>query len=375
MIVTALAVLAFLLAAVPALLYARNVRAYRPPPALADSTSTPHISVLIPARNEEASIADAVSSVLASRNAAVEVIVLDDHSEDRTAAIVTELAAKDPRVRLERAPPLPEGWNGKQHACHVLAELARYPILLFIDADVRLEPEALARMNCFREASGASLVSGFPRQITETWLERLVIPLIHFVLLAFLPLHRMRASTRPGYGAGCGQWFLTMKDDYTKAGGHAAIRGSRHDGVKLPRAYRQAGLMTDLCDVTSLASCQMYRSSSQVWNGLAKNATEGLGAPRLILFTTCLLFVGQVLPWILVFSHLPQFQGWVFYPTAFVAGCAAIATSYAVRFDMVRRFHQSWMGAILHPVGIVILLAIQWYALVRGRRVSWKGRT
>lgn len=364
MIVTALAIVAFLLALGPALLYARNVRLYRPPPPFGETADVTQVSVLIPARNEEASIAAAVESVLASRGVELEVIVLDDHSEDRTAAIVREMAVKDSRVRLESAPPLSEGWNGKQHACHVLAGLARFPVLSFLDADVRLEPEALARMNRFRESSGAALVSGFPQQETGTFLERLLIPLIHFLLLGFLPLNRMRASTRPGYGAGCGQWFLTTKEEYAKSGGHAAIRDSRHDGVKLPRAYRSVGLMTDLCDVTDLARCRMYRSASQVWNGLAKNANEGLGSPRLILFTTLLLFGGQVLPFVLA--------GWL-EPWAF----AGIAAAYCPRLDAAWRFQQSWLGAILHPLGITVLLLIQWYALVRsmiGIPVGWKGR-
>lgn len=365
MILDIVAILSFVLAAGPALLYARNMRFFRPPPQELEA-ERPQVSVLIPARNEEASIADAVEAVLASQNVEIEVIVLDDHSEDRTAAIVREMATKDSRVRLELAPPLPQGWNGKQHACQVLAGLASFPIITFLDADVRVRPEALARMNRFREVSGAALVSGFPRQETGTWLERLVIPLIHFLLLGYLSFDAMRRSTLRGFGAGCGQWFLTTAESYAKAGGHAAIRSSRHDGVKLPRAYRTAGLKTDLCDVTDLARCRMYHSALQVWLGFAKNAREGLAAPQLIVFTSLLLFVGQVLPLGLVIA-MPG-NPWAI---------AAILAAYAPRLDAAWRFRQSWIGAILHPLGVFTLLAIQWYATVRelcGRRVGWKGR-
>src|SRR5262249_61852699 len=99
------------------------------------------ISVLIPARNEERGIVAAVESALASEGVSLEVIVLDDHSEDRTAALVEGLARRDSRVRLVPAPPLPEGWCGKQHACHVLAGCACHPLLAFLDADVRLAPD------------------------------------------------------------------------------------------------------------------------------------------------------------------------------------------------------------------------------------------
>src|SRR5439155_361198 len=117
---------------------------------------------------------------LASRGVTVDVVVLDDHSEDDTAALVGAIARRDRRVRLLSAPPLPAGWCGKQHACHVLRGAARYDLLAFLDADVRLEPDGLARLAAFLRNSGADLVSGIPRQVTGTLLERLVIPLIHF---------------------------------------------------------------------------------------------------------------------------------------------------------------------------------------------------
>ena len=134
------------------------------------------MSVLIPARNEEGSIGAAVASVLAGEGVDLEVIVLDDHSEDRTGEIVRSISERDSRVRIEPAPALPSGWCGKQHACHVLANLARYELLVFMDADVRLAPQALARATAFLTRSGADLVSGFPEELTGTFSERLVIP-------------------------------------------------------------------------------------------------------------------------------------------------------------------------------------------------------
>ncbi len=360
MIPIALAALAF--AALPALLYFRNVTLFRPPPA---PTRALEVSVLVPARNEEAGIAACVESVLANQNVELECIVLDDGSTDRTAEIVRAIAERDGRVRLASAPPLPADWSGKQHACHELSKLASHPVLTFLDADVRLAPDALARMAAFREQSGAALVSGFPRQETGTLLEKLVIPLIHFLLLGFLPFSRMRKTVLPGLGAGCGQWFLTTRDAYEQVGGHAhpRVRDSFHDGLQLPRAYRECGLMTDLCDVTDLATCRMYRSAGQVWNGLAKNAREGLGAPRLILFSTALLLSGQVLPFVLL-----PFTIWA---------VPAAALALAPRLHAAARFRQSWLGALLHPIGILALVGIQWYATVRslaGRPVGWKGR-
>lgn len=368
---TILCTFSLILAALPALLFLRNLTQYRP--LRGEPAAGASISVLIPARNEERCIGAAVAAVLANERVDLEVIVLDDHSEDGTARLVDEIARRDPRVRLVPAPDLPEGWCGKQHACYTLAALASKPFLVFLDADVQLASDALTRMARFLEQSGADLVSGFPRQKTVGLLEQMVIPLIHFLLLGFLPLHRMRAGNRPATSAGCGQLFLAKKSSYELMGGHSAIRGSLHDGLKLPRAYRAAGLRTDVFDATDAAECRMYRSDSDLCSGLAKNATEALAAPALILPATVVLLGGQVLPLCLLLDSLIGAR------SSLQTGLAASATAFAYlpRIAGVWRFRQSPIGAVLHPFGVLILLAIQWYAFARnalGKPATWKGR-
>jgi hypothetical protein len=382
----------FLFALLPALQYARNVRLFRPPSAPAGAL--PPISVLIPARNEAGSIEAAVEAALASRGVEFEIVVLDDHSEDDTAAIVQRIAQRNSRVRLESAPPLPAGWCGKQHACFVLARLARYPVLCFVDADVRLDPSGLACMGGFLQSSGADLISGFPRQQTETFWEKLLVPLIHFLLLGFLPLTSMRRNRRPAYAAGCGQLFLSKREAYEKCGGHELVKASLHDGVTLPRAFRRHGLATDLCDATYAANCRMYRSGRDVWQGLGKNAREGLAAPRLIVPATLLLLFGQALPAPLLVYFLSRFAvlvqtPWAGFDTLMAAyqqsglgvglALSALATAlmYYPRVDAALRFRQPMESALLHPLGIVALLVIQWWAAIRallGRPDAWKGR-
>jgi hypothetical protein len=179
-------------------LFVRNLALYRSPPH--GERNHAACSVLLPARNEETNIGPAVRSILESNAAPIEVIVLDDASTDRTAEIVRAIASSDRRVRIETAPPLPPGWCGKQHACDVLSRLASHPVLIFLDADVRLKSGAIARMTAFLEQSGAALASGVPEQVTHTFSERLLVPLIHFVLLGFLPIRRMRIDPRPALG-------------------------------------------------------------------------------------------------------------------------------------------------------------------------------
>ena len=361
-----------LAATLPLLMIISNLKAYLPPP-VQDKNIIPQISILIPARNEEGGIEAAIQCALATEDAEVEVVVLDDHSEDNTAAIVSKIAMVDSRVRLEKAPELPPGWCGKQHACHFLSQRARFDYLLFQDADVRLKKDCAPRLVAFMQASKAELVSGIPWQETGTWSEKMLIPLIHFVLLCFLPIKRMRMSTSPAFAAGCGQLFLARKQSYEQMGGHASIKQSLHDGITLPRAYRKNGMMTDLCDVTNLAECRMYRGFGQVWFGLAKNATEGMAKPFLLTFFTIFLLIGQVIPFGIV--------GLIWYfETCWglrLVSVLAVFLAYSARFVAKVAFRQSFFGALMHPLGILILLAIQWYALIRqgiGKPSGWKGR-
>lgn len=370
MILTTLIVISSVLAALPAYLLIRNLRYYSTPPLR--STEGVEVSVLIPARNEQAGIRDAVTSALASQGVGVEVIVLDDRSDDDTATIVQSLADLDDRVRLIPGPPLPAGWAGKQHACMELSRHARYPLLLFIDADVRLERDGIARFATFQRDSGAQLVSGVPRQITGTLAEKLVIPLIHFLLLGYLPIWIMRMFNYPALGAGCGQLFLATREGYDLVGGHESVRASFHDGVTLPRAFRRRGLMTDLCDATHIASCRMYHSAGQLWSGLAKNAGEGIGSLGGIVPWSVLLLGGGVAPFLFLAcsASLAVHQRW---PVGVACTLALLP-----RLIAAQRFQQSWLGAVLHPLGISLLIAIQWYALVCraiGRPIGWKGRT
>jgi hypothetical protein len=247
-------------------------------------------------------------------------------------------------------------------------------LLVFVDADVRLAPYGLARLAAFLQRSGADLVSGFPRQDMGTMAERLLLPLMHFLLLGFLPMQRMRTSRHVAYGSGCGQLFMARRAAYEQAGGHTAIRASLHDGLTLPRAFRSVGLLTDLCDATEVATCRMYRSAGEVWYGLAKNATEGLAAPALIGPMTGFLLGGHIAPVVLLGIGM---TGGLSPLACGLAGCGVVA-SYYPRLRAVSRFGHPWESAVLHPLGILVLLVMQWYAWLRawrGRPASWKGRT
>lgn len=376
MFLNGLIVLAVVLCLLPVAMFLKNTRLFLPAsrdPALLERVRRTPISVCIPARNEAKSIGAALESLIHSQHEAYEVLVLDDHSEDATAEIVSEWMGRSDRVKLLQSAPLPEGWNGKQHACWQLANAAQHEYVLFLDADVRLTPDALTRILAEQSVRDVSLLSGFPLQETGTLSEKLLIPMMHYVLLCYLPIDRMRASTDPGFAAGCGQLFLAKRGDYYACAGHSAIQGSRHDGIKLPRAFRKAGMHTDLFDATDIAKCRMYESLGQVQRGLLKNATEGIANARLIGPFTVLLLGGTILPMgLFVLGFLQAWSPiWII-----LLGVLSLLT-WVPRLIASSRFRQSLLGAMFHPLAIVWFVGLQWVALIRefmGLKTRWRGR-
>ena len=374
--VTAAAMIVFVCALIPALIFSVNVWLFHRPGRPWNKRLLPPVSVLIPARNEERSIKVAIEAVLASRGVNLELIVLDDGSTDRTAEIVRAIAEENPRVRLETAAALPEGWNGKQHACWVLAGLATQDVLCFLDADVRVGTEAIYRMASelnyvAKKEPERALVSGFPRQVTGTFLEWLLLPLIQFVLLGFLPLAGERWSGSSAFAAGCGQFMMVRREPYFESGGHSANPRTMHDGLLLPKLFREHGFRTSVYDLSRDAVCRMYTSAGEVCRGLTKNATEGMALPLRLPIFTVLLFAGQVIafPVALLFSAR--------HPWVFNFATLGLLLSFFMRCFCAWRFRQLWRSVFLHPVGILLLLMLQWYALLRRlfrRPAVWKER-
>jgi glycosyltransferase involved in cell wall biosynthesis len=202
-----------------------NLRRYRVPEPDPGPVAD-RVSVLVPARDEQSTIGPCLRRVLDQTGVDdLEVIVLDDESTDRTAEVVGEVAAGDPRVRLITGSRPPPGWLGKPHACDQLGRAASGSVLVFLDADVRLAPHAVAATVGLLRASGLDLVSPYPRQLAKTAAERLVQPLLPWSFLTTLPLRLAERSERPSLSAANGQ--LLAVDASVLPRGRRARRGAR----------------------------------------------------------------------------------------------------------------------------------------------------
>ncbi len=321
------------------------------------------VSVLIPARNEAANIGDCLDAILASKNLGdYEVIVLDDGSTDATASLA---GAKG--VRVVVGDELPTGWLGKPHACAQLGRAATGTALVFIDADVRVEPEGIARAVWMLRDNALHLVSPYPRQIAETPTERLVQPLLQWLWLTFVPLRWAERSGPPSLTAANGQLMVVDTDAYRDIGGHEAhaVRSAVVEDVWLARTAKRAFLRVTVADGHELASCRMYSSWEELSAGYAKSLWAATGSPLGATAIVSLLTLAFVVPPVAVITGPAR-------RLAAMGFLAAIGGRYASARTTGGRASDSWQ----HPASVVALSGLvvrSWLAKRRGT-LSWKGR-
>ncbi len=320
----------------------------------------PKVSILIPARNEENNLPVTLPRILTQPNV-YEVLVLDDDSKDRTAEVLALFAAQYPTLRVLQGKSLPEGWNGKNWACEQLAEAASGTLLIFTDADVLWEKETLNALLSFQQTQKAAFVSVWPRQITRTLAERLIVPLIDTVLLGSLPYLGVKYLPFGAFSAGNGQLMLWTRRAYRRVGGHVAFKGEVLEDVRMGQAAKRRGLRVALALGGNVLSTRMYASEEEILEGFSKNILSAHGNSRPFLALSLVLnTLAYTLSWLfalidplwLVPATLGMFQ----------RGLTAYKT------------YRTPLEAFLQPFAAYPLWRIGVRALVRNGRYAWRGR-
>jgi chlorobactene glucosyltransferase len=276
---------------------------------------------------------------------------------------------------------LPAGWTGKGWACHQLSQQAAGDFLFFTDADTEHAPGTVSAAVAYAQKHRADLVSAWPRLVTVTWGEQLIIPMIVLVGLTLYPhwlvlllqkfphlAARVPQRLRRPLGAANGQFMFFSRTGYERIGGHAAVHDHVVEDVALGRAVttRMAeGLRLRNCESLAFSTCRMYRSLGETWAGFTKNIRAAFERS---LAAFLALGLWQLCAWLLPFV----FVIWAPRPLVF----AQIAVIYAARIVLTVRFRTSWLSCALHPVSEALALCIglnSWLRSARGG-VSWKGR-
>jgi chlorobactene glucosyltransferase len=346
-----------------------NLRVVRRPPARRWRADAPLISVLVPAKNEEESIGACVGALLRQDYPNLEIIVLDDDSTDGTAATVR--ARRNRRLRLVTGAPLPDGWTGKNWACHQLAAKARGDVLCFVDATTMLAPDALSRAAGELRASDLGLVSVLLRTDTDTVSEAVLMPFVNYALLALLPAALIEKPAFRKEAIALGPFVMLTRTAYAAAGGHAAEPAHVVDDVRLARAVKESGHRIGLRNGTDLVRTRWYTGFREIWNGFSKNAYGGIGyRPGVALAALFVVAPMLLLPFLRLGAGLTT-GGALAFPALQVA---LILSTRAITSRVGR--DPLW-SVPLHPVATTVwagTLARSMVLAHTGREIEWKGR-
>ncbi len=334
-------------------------------PKLTASVRTYHhkVSILIPARNEADNIFTLLASLKEQDYQNIEVIVLDDDSEDHTYTVCEEFCETDKRFTLIKGRKLEKRWLGKNYACHQLAKQASGQYLIFLDADEIVQDGLINNAIHRMELNKLQLLSLFTNQIMLTPGEKIVVPMMHFILLNLLPLRLVLLFKNPAFSAASGQFMMFEATTYHEKEWHRLVKNQVVEDVEIMKLVKQQGYRGEALLANSYIFCRMYKGYREALQGFSKNILSGFGNSITGLLIYLFLVIGGP---IMVFFYLNI--------ELFVFCCSLIILSRLMISLLAGQ--NPLLNIIIHPLQILSLGLISVYSIYNTitKRVYWKGR-
>ena len=321
----------------------------------------PKVSIIVPARNEERNIAEALKSLLALDYPDYELMVVNDRSTDRTGAILDELAVKHPRLNVVHLSELPPGWLGKNHAMHYGAQRAGGDLLLFTDADIVYEPTALSRaVGYFEQHQLAHLAIG-PQTHMRGWLLQSFVVMFCVMLYLYTRPWSIR-NPKSSAHIGIGAFNLVRTDVFRAVGGFEPIKMRPDDDLKLGKLIKKGGYRQDLLAGNEMISVEWYASLREVSVGFEKNSLAGVdySLPLVVFFTSSMLLLN-------IWPYLAVFFTWGATRWMYIAVCFSL---WGMAMGTARAIGNRWHTALGFPLAVAMLVYITWRSVLL---TYWRG--
>ena len=352
----------------------RNIKNFKLPGSLLESS--PLVSVLIPARNEEKNIKRIINSMLRQDYKNLEILVLDDNSTDSTADIVRQFCEKDKRVKLIKGQPLPKGWKGKCFACHQLSKIAKGDYFVFTDADTLHYPDSISGALAALIKNKLDVISIYPRQIAVTFAERMTIRFIHFAILSFMPLILVKHTKSPFFSTAIGQFFLFKRQVYEKTGGFESVKDEILEDINISKQIKRCGYKIMVYDGSDSIFCRMYTNLHDVVKGFSRFIYAAFDC-NFAVECVALFFISLI--FLVPFISLPLgifVFGWS--AQLLVLNIVQIFMIFAIKIVLSIRFKERILDIFFTPVSVAYIAVIAMNSYIQskfGSGVSWKDRT
>ena len=351
----------------------KNTANYLLPESLIESP--PLVSILVPARNEAENIKRCLLSLSKQDYPNIEILVLDDNSNDDTSIIVEDFAKKDNRVKLITGKPLESGWIGKSYACYQLSKYAKGKYFVFTDADtLHFKNSISSTIGCLT-GNNLGALSAIPKQIMVSFHERMVVTWVHFGILILLPLFLIKKSKNPLFSTANGQFMLFRREVYEKIGGHESIKTKILEDIHISKQVKRYGYNFMIFDGSKNIYCRMYRSFSKLIRGFSKFMFAAFDfnlfnmAAVILLISALFLFPFILLP-------LGVF---IFDWTGMIMKLAIIQIFIVLtmRIILAIRLKNRILDTLLHPLSMVYIILICINSVLQtkfGVGACWKDR-